>query len=148
MYFWKIKLLKEDIINERVTTSMHTQYKRAYILLYIFLLLSSLWQFYKVWGVEMVAVQGFISIFGIYYLYYIYQKISRVSFTRDLFSVGFVFLLRSIFFMSIGMLNLYFMTWVLDVEKLFSTQNSMIIGMVFEFLLYWRIGKHLKSLAQ
>lgn len=148
MYFWKIQQLKAQIRQNTSTQREYLHYSIAYITLYGVLLSMAMWQFYSVWGVSMLLVQFIVAAGGTYYLYYVYQKISRETFAHDLFSVGFVFLLRSIFFMSLGMLNLYFMTWLFSVERLFSAENTLLIGLGFEFLLYWRIGKHLVSLGQ
>jgi hypothetical protein len=91
-----------------------------------------------------VLLQVVISVLGLGYIYY--KNGGNKHFVFHLTSVGWVFLLRSLFFMSIGMLNLYVMTHLFGLEELFSAKNAIIVAMVFELLLYWRIGSHIGSL--
>ncbi|CAA6798688.1 MAG: Unknown protein [uncultured Sulfurovum sp.] len=144
MYLWKIKNLKKDIQEERVSSKDYILYLTLFLALYILLLIQSIIQIHSLWNIEMVVLQVVISFLGIAYAYYNSKR--KAFFIKDFTSVGWVFLLRSLFFMSIGMLNLYVMTSLFGVEELFSAKNAIIVAMIFEILLYWRIGSHIASL--
>jgi len=144
MYLWKIKNLKEDIEENRVSVGDKVLYLIFFSLLYFTLLIQSLMQINNFWNLKMVMVQVVISVLGIVYAYYKSKR--KAFFVHDFSSVGWVFLLRSLFFMSLGMLNLYVMSSLFGVEELFSAKNAIIIAMMFEILLYWRIGSHIASL--
>jgi len=144
MYFWKIKKLKSDIKENRVTQKDEVLYLVFFSLLYVVILLQSLVQIDSLWNSEMVFLQIIISILGVAYAFS--KNRGSKDFIKNFSSVGWVFLLRSLFFMSIGMLNLYVMTYLFGVEELFSAKNAIIVGMVFELLLYWRIGSHIENL--
>jgi len=146
IYLWKIDLLKEKIRKNRVSKEEYLLYTVAFLFLYILLFILSIIQIYTVWNIFMVIVQVLVSWVGIYYSYHLNGGSNGRNFKEIFFSVGWVFLLRSVFFMSIGMLNLYVMTSLLDIEKFFSLKNSIIIGLLFEILLYWRIAQHIESL--
>ena len=144
MYLWKIKKLKQEIKENKVTKKSKLLYLVFFTLLYIGLLIQSSIQIGSLWNIEMVMLQIIISFLGLGYIYYRNEKVE--DFVYHLTSVGWVFLLRSLFFMSIGMLNLYVMTYLFGVAELFSAKNAIIVGMGFELLLYWRIGSHIGSL--
>jgi hypothetical protein len=146
MYLWKIKLLKEEIRKESVSRRDYKLYEMAFLSLYTLLFILAIIQIYTVWNILMVGVQVLVSGLGIYYSYFLNGGSKGVNFKNKFFSVGWVFLLRSVFFMSIGMLNLYVMTYSFSLETLFSIKNSIIIGLLFEILLYWRIAKHIETL--
>ena len=146
MYFWKIKNLKQDIKAKKLTKKDKNLYLIFFTLLYISLLFQSIIQINSLWNIEMVLLQIVISILGIIYAYVQNGASAGQDFLKHFTSVGWVFLLRSLFFMSIGMLNLYVMTHLFGLEELFSAKNAIIVAMVFELLLYWRIGSHIKSL--
>ncbi len=144
MYLWKIRNLKQDIKENKVTKKSKLFYLFFFTLLYVALLIQSSIQIDSLWNIEMVILQIVISLLGLGYIYYRNEKVE--NFVFHLTSVGWVFLLRSLFFMSIGMLNLYVMTHLFGVAELFSAKNAIIVGMGFELLLYWRIGSHIGSL--
>ena len=146
MYLWRINLLKEDIKENKLTNREYMAYGIAFLSLYGLLLLFAIVQIYMVWNPMMVEVQILVATGGIYYAYYLNGASQGENFREKLFSVGWVFLLRSVFFMSIGMLNLYVMTNLFGFEALFTAKNSILIGLLFEMLLYWRIAKHIESL--
>jgi len=144
MYLWKIKNLKQEIEEHKISKKENLQYLLLFTLLYVILLIQSIIQINTLWNIQMVVIQLSLSIFGIAYAYYRSQR--KEFFLQDLSAIGFVFVLRSLFFMSLGMLNLYVMTHIFGVEKIFSPKNAIIVGMMFEVLLYWRIGSHIASL--
>ncbi|CAA6808202.1 MAG: Unknown protein [uncultured Sulfurovum sp.] len=144
MYFWKIKQLKEDIVENSITPNDTSLYLILFLLLYLTLFVQAIIQIHSLWNIQMVIVQVIISVLGIMYAYYNSKR--KVFFIKDFSSVGWVFLLRSLFFMSIGMLNLYAMTSLFGLEELFTAKNAIIVAMIFEILLYWRIGSHIASL--
>ena len=144
MYLWKIKNLKQDIKENNINKKDKLLYLLFFMTLYTALLIQSIIQINDLWNIEMVALQVVISIFGLGYIYH--KNGGSKKFVAHLTSVGWVFLLRSLFFMSIGMLNLYVMTHLFGLEELFSAKNAIIVAMVFELLLYWRIGSHIGSL--
>ncbi len=144
VYFWKINKLKQDIKAHQVSKRDKLLYIVLFFLLYVALFVQAMVQIESLWSHEMLMVQVFISLVGFAYIYY--QNETRKDFLFHLASVGWVFLLRSLFFMSLGMLNLYLMTHLFGVAELFSAKNAIIVGMGFELLLYWRIGSHIKSL--
>lgn len=144
MYLWKIKNLKQDIQNDSVSVTDKVLYLILFSLLYFSLLIQSVIQIDQLWNLGMVSIQVLISILGVAYAYYNSKR--KAFFVHDFSSVGWVFLLRSLFFMSLGMLNLYVMTYLFGVEELFSAKNAIIVAMIFEVLLYWRIGSHIASL--
>ena len=146
MYLWKIKNLKQDIKENKLTKKDNLLYASFFSILYLGLLIQSIIQINSLWNIEMVVLQVLISILGIIYAYVQNGAFKGQDFFKHFTSVGWVFLLRSLFFMSIGMLNLYVMTYLFGVEELFSAKNAIIIAMVFELLLYWRIGSHIASL--
>ena len=88
----------------------------------------------------MAIIQIVLFIGGTYYAFYSNGAIKGKDFSKRFFSIGWVFLLRATFFMGIGMLNLYMMTYLFGVESLFTVKNSAIIALIFEILFYWRIG--------
>jgi uncharacterized membrane protein YuzA (DUF378 family) len=145
MYFWKIEKLKEEIRAKLITRNEQWFYFTAFSLLYIALFVQAIIQINALWGQEMAMVQFIISILGLYYVYSRSTASAKV-FLKRFTAVAWVFILRSIFFMMLGMFNLYVMTWLFGYEELFTAKNSLIIGMCFELLLYWRIGKHIESL--
>ena len=149
MYFWKIKNLKQEIIENKVTSRDNILYLILFFTLYMVLFVQAIFQIHSLWNIEMVLLQVLISFLGIGYAYYKSVK-SGVGeakvFIEHFTAVGWVFLLRSLFFMTIGMLNLYVMTHIFSFEALFTAKNAVIVGMSFELLLYWRIGKHIESL--
>jgi hypothetical protein len=145
MYVWKIKKLKDDIRADVITETEQWFYFIAFTLLYVTLFLQAIIQINALWGQEMAMVQFVISILGLYYIYS-RSTASGLVFLERFTALSWVFILRSLFFMSLGMLNLYLMTWLFGLEELFTAKNSLIIGMCFELLLYWRIGKHIESL--
>ena len=144
MYLWKIKKLKQDIKENKVSKKDVLLYLLFFIVLYVGLLIQSIIQIDSLWNSEMVLMQVLISLLGLAYIYY--KNGGSKKFVAHLTSVGWVFLLRSLFFMSIGMLNLYVMTHLFGLEELFSAKNAIIVAMGFELLLYWRIGSHIGSL--
>ena len=146
MYFWKIKALKVDIKKGLLTPRDNFNYFLAYTTLYSILLIISVVQLYESLGMKMALIQILLFISGIYYAYYSNGGARGQNFIKHFVSIGWVFLIRASFFMGIGMLNLYVMTWVFNLEKLFTIQNSAIIALVFEVLFYWRIGKHIYDL--
>jgi len=146
LYLWKINLLKEDITQNRVTQKEYLLYAIAFFSLYNVLFIISIIQIYSVWNTLMVGIQILVSGLGIYYSFHLNGGFKGEQFREKFFSVGWVFLLRSVFFMSIGMLNLYVMTSLFDIEAFFSIKNSIVIGLLFEILLYWRIAKHIENL--
>ncbi|CAA6800739.1 MAG: Unknown protein [uncultured Sulfurovum sp.] len=144
MYLWKIKNLKQEIIEGSVTSKDYVLYLTLFLALYMALFVQAIIQINSLWNMEMVVLQVIISILGIAYAYYNSKR--KALFIKDFTSVGWVFLLRSLFFMSIGMLNLYVMTSLFGLDELFSAKNAIIVAMIFEILLYWRIGSHIASL--
>ena len=146
MYFWKIKLLKEDIRQDKLTQKQSYIYLFSFMVLYVALFVQGIVQIYASWNIEMVVVQSFLAFFGILYIYHKNGGEKGKNFIKYSSAIGWVFLLRSLFFMSIGMFNLFVMTYLFDIQELFSVKNSILIGMMFEVLLYWRIGKHIESL--
>jgi len=146
IYLWKIKELKQDIKENKLTTKDYLIYRVFFISLYLFLFFSAISQIYNSWNSAMILIQVCVSGGGIYYAYSLNGGASGVNFYNKFFSLGWVFLLRSVFFMSIGMLNLYTMSYMFSIETLFSIKNSIIIGLLFEILLYWRIAKHMETL--
>jgi len=147
MYFWKIKLLKDDIRNDVVTESDNLKYLLSYSGLTVLLLLLAVVSLYNTWGVGMVVVQILVVIVGTYYSFHTNGARQGKDFAKRFFSVGWIFLVRSLFFMFIGMLNLVFMTYLFSIEEMLTEQNTMIIALLFELLLYWRIGRHIASLS-
>ena len=146
MYFWKIKSLKEDIHHSRVSSRDYFYYFLAYTTVYSILLMLAVIQLYETLGIVMAIVQILLFIGGTYYAFYSNGAGGGKDFMRRFFSIGWVFLLRATFFMGIGMLNLYVMTYLLGVDRLFTLQNSAIIALSFEMLFYWRIGRHIADL--
>ena len=146
MYLWKIKNLKQDIKENKITKKDYLLYAIFFNILYIGLLIQSILQIDSLWNIEMVLVQVLISILGIIYAYVQNGGSRGEAFIKNFTSIGWVFLLRSLFFMSLGMLNLYVMTHLFGLGELFSAKNAIIIAMLFELLLYWRIGSHIESL--
>lgn len=146
MYFWKIKLLKQDIKGNSVSQIDDYWYFILFTALYSVLFIQAIVQIKSLWNIQMVFLQVLISILGIAYAYHKNGGFKGKMFFKHFTSIGWVFLLRSLFFMSIGMLNLYVMTYLFGLEELFSAKNAIIIAMVFELLLYWRIGSHIESL--
>jgi len=146
MYFWKIKLLKEDIRNNLLTPKDNFLYFVSYTVLYSIFLMVAVVQLYETLGILMAIIQILLFIGGTYYAYYSNGAAKGKDFAKRFFSVGWVFLLRATFFMGLGMLNLYVMTHIFGMEKLFTVSNSAIIGLVFEILFYWRIGKHIADI--
>jgi len=146
MYFWKIKSLKERLKNNTIETKEYFFYLVAYSILYGISLILTVIQLYKTWGISMAIIQVLLFAGGIYYAYYSNGGAKGEAFLKRFFSIGWVFLLRATFFMSIGMLNLYVMTHLFGMEKMFTVNNSAIIGLLFEILFYWRIGKHIADL--
>ena len=146
MYLWKIKTLKQDIKENKVTKKDYLLYAIFFSILYIGLFIQSILQIASLWNVEMVLLQVLISILGITYGYVQNGRSRGEAFIKHFTSIGWVFLLRSLFFMSLGMLNLYVMTHLFGLGELFSAKNAIIVAMVFELLLYWRIGSHIESL--
>lgn len=144
MYLWKIKNLKQDLKENKVTKKDKLLYLLLFMTLYTALLIQSIIQINTQWNIEMLLLQIALSLLGLGYIYY--KNGGAEKFMFHLTSVGWVFLLRSLFFMSIGMLNLYVMTHLFGLEELFSAKNAIIVAMVFELLLYWRIGSHIGSL--
>ncbi len=144
MYLWKIKKLKQDIKENKVIKKDKLLYLFFFTVLYMGLLFQTTIQIGSLWNSEMVLLQIVISILGLVYIYH--KNRGTENFVFHLTSVGWVFVLRSLFFMSIGMLNLYVMTHLFGVAELFSAKNAIIVGMSFELLLYWRIGSHIESL--
>ncbi|HHD75458.1 MAG TPA: hypothetical protein ENK82_06870 [Campylobacterales bacterium] len=145
MYVWKIEKLKADILLGLISPREKKFYLIAFLLLYSSLFIQAIIQVEILWGLELAMVQFLISILGLYYVY----RRSRSSFkvfVERFTPVAWVFIVRSMFFMMLGMLNLYVMTWLFGFGDLFTAKNSLIIGMCFELLLYWRIGKHIESL--
>jgi len=145
MYVWKIEKLKEDLRAGLLTAKEQRLYGIAFTALYVTLFVQALIQINALWGQELTLVQVLISILGLYYVYR-RSTASTKDFWNYLTAVAWVFILRSMFFMMLGMLNLYVMTWLFGYADLFTAKNSLIIGMCFELLLYWRIGKHIESL--
>ena len=148
MYFWKIKKLKEDIRHARVPARDYFYYFLSYTTIYSILLMLAVIQLYETLGIVMAIIQVLLFVGGTYYAFYSNGAGQGKDFMRRFFSIGWVFLLRATFFMGIGMLNLYVMTYLLGVERLFTLQNSAIIALVFEVLFYWRIGRHIADLNQ
>ncbi len=148
MYFWKIKSLKDDIQNDVLTDKDNVLYSVSYVVLTGILLLLAVDSLYSTSGMGMVVVQLLVVIAGTYYAFYLNGGMQGKEFTKRFFSVGWVFLVRSLFFMLLGMLNLVFMTYLFGIEKMLTEQNTMIIALLFELLLYWRIGKHIESLNE
>ena len=146
IYLWNVTGLEKDIKEKRLTNNDYAIYSIAFLSLYMVLLFLAIIQIYEAWNSEMVLVQMAVSGLGIYYAYHSNGGSRGVNFRNKFFSVGWIFLLRSLFFMSIGMLNLYVMTYLFSLEALFSIKNSIIIGLLFEMLLYWRIAKHMETL--
>jgi len=144
MYFWKIEKLKEDIKKNKVTKKDENLYLIFFTLLYVGFFFQAIIQIEALWNTEMVIVQVLITMGGIFYG--LRKNAEGKDFLKNFMAVGWVFLLRSLFFMSLGMLNLYLMTQLFGLAELFSAKNAIIVGMGFELLLYWRIGKHLESL--
>lgn len=144
MYFWKIKKLKDDIVSHKVSKQDELLYLFLFVTLYMALFIQAIVQINSLWNMQMVLLQIFISFAGIAYAFF--KNGGLQDFIKHFTSVGWVFLLRSLFFMSIGMLNLYVMTYIFGFEELFSAKNSVLVAMAFELLLYWRIGKHIESL--
>ena len=148
MYFFKIKALKDDLKNKKINQKQMLYYRIAFSVLYIFILVSSLVQINIFWNIEIMLVQGIISFFGIYYAYTqsAYKEFSL--FFDFLSAIGWVFLVRSIFFMAIGMFNLYIMSHLFGFERFLTAHNSIIISLIFELILYWRIAKHLQNVTK
>jgi len=147
MYFWKIKQLKVDIKENLLTPKDNFNYLVSYTTLYSIFLIVAVVQLYETLGITMAIIQILLFICGIYYAYYSNGGNKGKDFSKRFFSIGWVFLLRATFFMAIGMLNLYVMTHLFGMEKLFTVSNSAMIGLVFEILFYWRIGKHIEEIA-
>ncbi len=144
MYLWKIKNLKQDLKKNKLNKKDENLYLVFFTLLYLTLFIQSLIQINILWNIELVLVQVLISVLGIAYLYH--KNSDTQTFRQNFTAVGWVFVLRSLFFMTLGMTNLYVMTHLFGIAELFSAKNAIIIGMIFELLLYWRIGSHLASL--
>ena len=147
MYFWKIKNLKDDIRHARVSSRDYFYYFCAYTTVYSIFLILAVIQLYKTIGIVMAIVQIFIFMGGTFYAFYSNGARQGRDFMRRFFSIGWVFLLRATFFMSIGMLNLYVISYLFGIERLYSLQNSAIIALIFEILFYWRIGRHIADLS-
>ncbi len=144
MYLWKIGSLKEALREKRVTQEHRAYYLLLFTLLYFTLSIQSLIQINALWNKEMMVVQILISFLGIAYAYH--KNANSKTFVQNFTAIGWVFVLRSLFFMTLGMTNLYVMTHLFGMAELFSPKNAIMVGMVFELLLYWRIGSHLASL--
>ncbi len=146
MYFWKIEKLKVDIKNNQLTPKDNFLYLVSYVTVYSIVLMIAVVQLYETLGVWMAIVQILLFIGGTYYAFYSNDGAHGRDFAKRFFSIGWVFLLRATFFMGIGMLNLYVMTYLLGFESLFTVENSAIIALIFEILFYWRIGKHIEDI--
>ncbi len=147
MYFWNIKNLKKDIRHARISSRDYFYYFLAYSTVYSILLIMTVIQLYETLGIVIAIVQILLFIAGTYYAFYSNGAREGRDFIRRFFSIGWVFLLRATFFMSIGMLNLYVMTSIFGLQNLFTIQNSAIIALLFEVLFYWRIGRHIADLS-
>lgn len=144
MYLWKIEKLKEDIKENKVTKKDENLYLIFFTLLYVGLFVQALIQVEILWNIEMLLIQMFIAIGGVFYGFR--KNSGAKDFIKNFSAIGWVFLLRSLFFMSLGMLNLYVMTHLFGLAELLTAKNAIIVGMAFELLLYWRIGAHIESL--
>ena len=144
MYLWRIKNLKEDLKAKEVSPKDKLFYLLLFIILYFTLFVQGIMQISLFWNKEMIFLQVFISILGLVYAYY--KNADATTFVQNFTAIGLVFVLRSLFFMTLGMTNLYVMTHLFGMAELFSPKNAIMVGMVFELLLYWRIGSHLASL--
>jgi len=147
MYFWKIGKLKEDIRNNSLTSQDNYYYLLSYTTLYTILLIVAVVRLYDSMGIWMAVIQVLLFVGGTYYAYYSNGRAKGKDFSKRFFSIAWVFLIRATFFMTIGMLNLYVMTHLFGMEKLLTVGSSAIIGLLFEMLFYWRIGKHIKDVA-
>ena len=147
MYFWKIEKLKNDIKNNNLTPKDNLLYLVSYITVYSIFLILTVVQLYDTLGIWMAIIQILIFIAGTYYSFYSNGGVEGRDFRKRFFSIGWVFLLRATFFMGIGMLNLYLMTYVSGYENLFTVRNSAIITLIFEILFYWRIAKHIEEVS-
>ena len=144
MYLWKIKNLKQELKENKLSKKDENLYLLFFTLLYVILFIQALIQINTLWNVEILVIQIIISFLGIAYVYY--KNENAKNFVRNFTAIDWVFVLRSLFFMTLGMTNLYVMTHLFGVAELFSPKNAIMVGMVFELLLYWRIGSHLASL--
>lgn len=148
MYFWKIKKLKEDILNDRLSAKENFFYLLAYSTFYMILLLIAVVQLYESVGIWMAVIQVLLFAGGTYYAFYSNGGAKGKEFSKRFFSIGWVFLVRATFFMTIGMLNLYVMTHLFGMERFLTVGSSAMIGLLFEMLFYWRIGKHIADVAK
>jgi len=142
MYFWKIEKFKEAIITGRMKPKDLWLYCIAYILTYSGLLVYTLVGLFSqgYWGIA--TLQIVLVMAGTYYAYYQNKK----AFNTFYFcGIAWMVLVRTSFFMAMGMLNLYVMSHLFDVVYLVDFRNTAIIACGFELLFYWRIAKHLSD---
>lgn len=150
MYFWKIELLKKDIVEGSFTDKELIPYIVLYAGLYAFSMETSGYLPYKdanIWTYILSILNVLIPIVGTIYAYKCNNSGNGENFASKYFSIGFVVGIRFLVYL-IPLMALMIVYWVVileEQEELLTTPVEVILFSAWYALFYYKMARHISS---
>lgn len=152
MYIWKIEKLKEDLINDAVTQRDHFFY--YFISMVVFLIAIEMIVRFStespnIWDNIYSLSNMLIPLVGTILTFRANGGANGKDFLGRYFSVGFVVTVRFLVWLLpiFIVLAIYYSLFYSEEDVVASTPIDVIPFIIWTFLLYWRIVKHVKDVS-
>lgn len=153
MYFWRIELLKKQLIERGITESQHY----CYILIYVALSAISveLMRYFpdelpNAWTYLGSIINAAIPIFGTMLIFRANGGVSGVQFAARYFSIGLVATIRFLVLLIplMAVLMIYWFSSYDSTDEIPSGATEIVLFSTWYALLYAYIAKHVREIAQ
>jgi len=146
MYFWNIKKLKQDLVEQLLSESDLFKYCFAYIILTSVGLIPALDT--NMWDIYSGIIGAIITIIGTYYVYMCNKGHNGNNFLQKYFTVSWVLAIRWFIMFLIPTMIIYGIIGA--IYGSISETTTMLDVVIFNIILipyYWNLGKHIKDIA-
>ncbi len=152
MYFWKIKSLKNDLINGSISQRSIFIYVMLYVvcaqIIIEFLNYYPLLENTNIWDKSASVTNILLIMFGSIYLYLCNGGNNGEKFADRYFSLSLVVSIRAcVFFLAPALILFFTMISPMDENLIQTTWIEYILGTIFGVGIYWRISVHIKDVA-
>lgn len=146
MYFWNIKKLKQDLVDQRLLENDIFKYLFASTIINSLVIIPFFDN--NIWDVYSGILSAIITIIGTHYVYICNKGQNGRNFLFKYFTIGWVVSIRWTILMVIPLMVIYFV--IGDILGFISESTTILDALFLNLLLipyYWIFGKHIKDIA-